>query len=332
MKLLIYTPSVDAKNSIFGFMVNWLNEFRKQTDGLVVLSREVVVDGLAPDVTAYAVGFPWFKRIINIWKYAYRERDKYDTVFIHMTPQVAIVGCVLWAFLKKPVYLWYAHGAVPLTLRIAEKCVRKIFASSPSGLRLQTPKATFVGQGIDTDLFKPSVGQRRSELIAVSRVHPSKKYETTLGFLSRFAKKYPDDVWAYRIIGTSEGYESYAEGLRVRARELGLSDRFRINGPMVRTELPEVYATATAFMSTSETGSLDKVVMEALACGTPVFATGRGYQGLAGVMDLKDEDASTSKLHELLARPTTDFAAREGIIKDHSLPRLVRVLLGHMAV
>ena len=44
----------------------------------------------------------------------------------------------------------------------------------------------------------------------------------------------------------------------------------RFLGAFTQTELRDEYRRAHALIHTSETGSLDKVVLEALACGCPI--------------------------------------------------------------
>jgi hypothetical protein len=76
---------------------------------------------------------------------------------------------------------------------------------------------------------------------------------------------------------------------------------------------------------------LDKVVLEALACGTPVFAQGEEYFGLPGVTSLIDHEAALVKLAGLLSNPITDERARQGIVQEHDLKRLINKLIDEMS-
>jgi len=60
--------------------------------------------------------------------------------------------------------------------------------------------------------------------------------------------------------------------VRRRVDELGLAERVRFAGPVPYREVPRWYADATLVVNASLTGSLDKVVLEAMACGRPVLS------------------------------------------------------------
>lgn len=328
-RLLIYTPTLKHDDPVFGFAVRWMAEFAKQAGHLVLLSRYVNKEDVPHGSLGVELGKPWLTRVIKLWLTAIKYRNQYDIVFVHMSPEVVLAGWPIWFVLRKPIYLWYAHGAIPLTLKLAEPLVKLIFASSETGLRLPTPKARFVGQGIDTALFKPdSEVKKENIIITVSRITPTKKYEDSLEFLAKYKEKYPEDQWVYEIIGPSLGHEDYVQSLNQRAEQLGLAERFRILPAMEYERLPAVYRRAKLFLSTSQTGSIDKVVLEALACGVPVIARGAGYQKLVGVVGLSEVEAAVVKMHDYLHSGNFMDEARENIIQEHGLARLIRVLLG----
>ncbi len=331
IKLMLYTPSLDHADPVFGFSVRWADEFARQTEKLVIISRFVGEGDVPRGSIGIAVGKPWFSRVIKLWSTAIKYRKQYDKVFVHMSPEVVLVGWPIWFVLRKPIYLWYAHGAIPLALKLAEPLVKLIFASSETGLRLQTPKARFVGQGIDTELFKPNPQIKKENIIiTISRITPAKKYEDSLEFLAKYKEKYPNDKWIYQIVGPSLGYEEYIETLKHKAEQLGLADRFHILPAVEYTQLPAVYQRAKLFLSTSETGSIDKVVLEALSCGVPVIARGGGYQKITGVTSFNDKEVAMQKLHNLLETHSVDVLAREGVIKEHGLARLISLILDHI--
>lgn len=327
-RLLIYTPTLKHDDPVFGFSVNWMAEFAKQAGPLVLISRYVDESDVPAGSIGVALGKAWLPRILKIWYSAFKHRKKYDAVFVHMSPEVVLAGWPIWFILRKPIYLWYAHGAIPLALKLAEPLVKLIFASSETGLRLPTPKARFVGQGIDTELFKPNPQIKKENIIiTVSRITPAKKYADSLEFLAKYKEKYPNDKWIYQIVGPSLGHEEYIGSLKQKAEQLGLADRFQILPAVEYTQLPAVYQRAKLFLSTSETGSIDKVVLEALVCGVPVIARGAGYQKITGVISFNDKEVTIQKLHDLLETQSVDALAREGVIKEHGLARLICLIL-----
>ena len=66
---------------------------------------------------------------------------------------------------------------------------------------------------------------------------------------------------------------AHAETLRERSRALGVAERVDFLGAVPYESMPVEYRGAWALAHTSATGSLDKVVLEAMACGTPVVST-----------------------------------------------------------
>ena len=328
MRLLIYTPTFDRNDPVFGFAANWAEEFQKQCGAKVVFSRYVNPSDLPPDMQGIALGKSWIPRILKIWINSIKYRKQYDGVFVHMSPEVVLAGWPIWFLLGKPIYLWYAHGTIPWSLRVAEPLVKLIFASSETGMRLPTKKARFIGQGIDTRLFNPDASVTKENLlITVSRITPKKKYEETLEFLAEFNRLQPEIKWTYEIIGPLLGYEDYKKFLINKAEELGLGHKFKIQPQMKYEDLPRVYRKANVFLSSSQTGSIDKVALEALACGTPVIATGRGYQDIIGVTDMLNKEVAFLRLKQALIDPRIDWDAAKNISEKHSLPRLVSTLL-----
>jgi len=61
-------------------------------------------------------------------------------------------------------------------------------------------------------------------------------------------------------------------------RELHANVQFL--GPLTQTQLRDEYRKASSLIHTSETGSLDKVVLEAIACGLPVETKDPALAGL----------------------------------------------------
>ncbi|MDF1497615.1 MAG: glycosyltransferase family 4 protein [Patescibacteria group bacterium] len=331
IKLMLYTPSLDHADPVFGFSVRWAEEFAWQTKKLVIISRFVGEGDVPRGSIGIVVGKPWFSRVIKLWTTAIKYRKQYDKVFVHMSPEVVLAGWPIWFVLRKPIYLWYAHGAIPLALKLAEPLVKLIFASSETGLRLQTPKARFVGQGIDTELFKPDYNAKKENIIlTVSRVTPKKKFEDSLEFLAEFKQQYPADTWQYHIIGPTLGCDDYVKNLKTKADALEIGDRFKILPAIEYADLPKIYNKSKLFLSTSQTGSIDKVVLEALACGIPVIARGDGYQNIHGVTNLLDQNNAFQKLHSVLAISTINDKICINVEKLHGLKRLVDIILDHI--
>lgn len=105
----------------------------------------------------------------------------------------------------------------------------------------------------------------------VGRVCPIKDVRTFVAAMRLVAEQVPDLV--VRVLGPMNEDAEYAEGCRTLARELGLGDLVRFEGPVdVRAELPQV--DVLVLTSISEAQPL--VVLEAGAFGIPVVASDVG--------------------------------------------------------
>jgi len=332
-RLLFITQVVDRKDPILGFVIRWIQEFVNQNVKMTVFARRMVKEDLPEAVFGVDMGQPIVGRVLKMWWYSLKLRKRYDAVFVHMTPQLVVLGWPLWRLMGKRVYMWYMHRSVTWWLKVALWMTNKTFTASDLSLRVDSPKKTIVGHGIDTDQFKPIEGLRREPVVLwVSRIQPRKKLEESLSFMAAFKAAYPDVPWTMRIIGTAEGHEGYLLAMRREAERLAIADRVRFEGPMKHDDLPHVFASSAAFISTSQTGSIDKVVLEALACGTPVLAVGEEYRDLSGVSDLADWQRSFKTLKTRLMILGNSSEAREVVVLYHDLKRLVGVLVANMKI
>ncbi len=64
--------------------------------------------------------------------------------------------------------------------------------------------------------------------------------------------------------------------LRRQAQRAGVADRVRFSGGVSQHELVDYYNAADALILASEREGMPNVILEALACGTPVIATRTG--------------------------------------------------------
>ncbi|MEI6863749.1 MAG: glycosyltransferase [Candidatus Adlerbacteria bacterium] len=243
MKLLITTQIIDANDPRLGFFVRWVEEFKKHCQVEVIALKDLGQGG----------------KLARAWKLlGLVRRSEYETVFVHMNPEYLVVAGWYWRLRGKKIALWYTHKNVDLKLRIAEKFAHIIFTASKESFRIKSNKVHVVGHGIDTDFFTPDpVVARGGWALSVGRLTKSKRHDLAIRIAHEAGKE-------LRIAG--EGPEqSHLEAL---ASQLGA--RVVFLGGLNQTQLRDEYRRAAYFIHTSETGSLDKVVLEALACGLPV--------------------------------------------------------------
>ncbi|MDD5438185.1 MAG: glycosyltransferase family 4 protein [Patescibacteria group bacterium] len=330
-RLLFVTQTVDRQDGVLGFVVRWLEEFVAQNVKLTVFARILKKEDLPPDVRGIEIGKPKIRRILKLWWYSIKYRQEYDSVLVHMTPEILVLGWPVWFLLRKKVYLWYIHPKVSRWLKIGSLLCQKIFTATENSISLQTSKKTVVGHGIDTEVFKPVIEDKNQPVVLyVGRISPIKHVESLVEFLGKYHQTYPSDNWIFSLVGSYRGHEDYFESIKKRAAELGIGDRMIQHEPVEHSLLPEVFSAACVSLHATPTGSLDKVVLESLACGTPVIAVGKDYLALRGVMDMNNP-RSLEDLHALLMNPKIDIEARQGIIDKHDLKRLISVLVPNLS-
>ncbi len=130
---------------------------------------------------------------------------------------------------------------------------------------------TVVWSGIDRTVY-PSLPGRAGwsgRLVSTGRFDPRKGFETVIRALPLL----PDDT---TLALWGRGGEAEQARLRGIAADLGVADRVTL-GSLERDEMPAAYAAGDLFVFPSEWAEpFGLVPVEAMACGTPVVATGVG--------------------------------------------------------
>ena len=260
MRLLIVTQAVDRTDSDLGFFVRWIEEFAQHCEKVTVICLRKGKYALPANVEVIALGkAPRPVRTARLWNICISRRAEYDAVFVHMNPEYIVAAGWLWKLMHKRIALWYTHKSVNLKLRIAAAFSDIIFTASKESFRLASSKVRVMGHGIDTEFFTPDAAMvRGTHALSVGRLMKSKRHDLAIEIAAKDGRE-------LRIAG--EGPER--KHLEEVAKKAGINVTFL--GPLSQAALREEYRRAAYFIHTSETGSLDKVVLEALACGCPVL-------------------------------------------------------------
>src|SRR5439155_1489476 len=73
---------------------------------------------------------------------------------------------------------------------------------------------------------------------------------------------------------------AYVQEVTGLIHDRGLDDTVRLVGPLPQRETPALYRDAFLHLNLSETGSMDKSVLEALACGCPALTSNPAFGSL----------------------------------------------------
>jgi glycosyltransferase involved in cell wall biosynthesis len=122
--------------------------------------------------------------------------------------------------------------------------------------------------GVDAARLAPG-SAAGDALLCVAALTPDKGHDVLLDALATAT----DLSWRCACVGSLVRDPAFADGVRRRARDSGLGDRVRFQGPCTGQELDRAYAAADLLVLASYTETYGMVVTEALARGLPVLAT-----------------------------------------------------------
>lgn len=347
MKLLILTQKIDIDDDVLGFMHGWIAEFAKNCEKVTVVCLKKGEYELPENVKVLSLGKETgesrIKYLINFYKYIWQERKNYDAIFVHMNYEYVNLGGIFWRLLGKKIGLWYAHGKVKFQLKIAEILADKIFTSTSSGFRLPSKKLYIIGQGIDISKFKIKslklkVIDDKLKIISIGRISPVKNYETLVKAAVILKKQGLD--FCVEILGGpgTAKQEEYFADLKLMVAKNSLENIVNFLGPVSNRSIADYLAKADLFINTSNTGSLDKAILEAMACGLPVISCNEAFleifkdykadlfftAGNAG--ELAEKINGINNLNNV-KRGGLGENLRNIIVADHSLPGLIKKIL-----
>ncbi len=333
MKLLIVTQVLDKNHPILGFFHRWVEEFAKNCERVTVLCLEEGEHDFPENVMVHSLGKEFQRRSFLVYVFrlnclSLKLRKEYDVVFVHMIPEYVLSAGVLWKFLRKRVGLWYTHGSVSHSLRIAEKLVDQIFTAAKEGCNLKSMKVLVTGHGIDTERFAPCASEKSIDLVTVGRIAKSKNLESLIDSLVMVNETQQThlSIVGDAITNAEKKYKHYIESY---IEKKGVEHDVHFTGTVGQENLPEVLTSARLFVTAAQNGSLDKAVLEAMSCGLHVVSMAPGTISA----NLKENQVTTSsqlasQIVQLLGSGST-FAEsnREEVLQNHSLKSLINKLV-----
>src|SRR5262249_8130891 len=121
----------------------------------------------------------------------------------------------------------------------------------------------------DREALRRRLGLERTTLLSVGHLVEGKGHHVVLEALARLPE--------IQLIVIGEG--PLESQLRASADRLGVADRVRWMGTLSQAELAEFYSAADVTVLASRREGMPNVLLESLACGTPVIATTVGGNG-----------------------------------------------------
>ena len=331
MKLLIITQKVNKDNPEFSFFYRWIEEFSKRCSLVTVICLEEGNHTFADNVRVLSLGkesgSSRLKYASRFYHYIWKERKNYDVVFVHMNPEYIVLGGLLWKIWGKKIALWYTHRQVNLKLRIATMFADIIFTASAEGFGIKTNKLRVMGHGIDVDAFNlPPVDFTQPLVIGhVGRITEIKHLDTILRAVKNLSVEHVDFTGA-PVTKEDMEYKKYLESL---VKELHLDAKVRWSG--VRPSI-EAYTEASLTINAAPDGGMDKVVLESLAAGRPVFVSNKAFEKVFGeyadmfMYPHGDDAVLAEKIKKSLSNPLLSKAVisfQEKIKREYSVEGVI---------
>lgn len=160
---------------------------------------------------------------------------------------------------------WAALRAAAI-VTVCEALKRDVVA-----LGVPADRVRVLRNGVDLERFRPTdrapvrakLGIEGRVLLSVGLLIPRKGHDLTIQALATL----PGFTLLIAGIGPEENR------LRQLAADLGVASRVRFLGAIAHDELPDYYSAADAMVLASSREGLANVLLESIACGTPVVAT-----------------------------------------------------------
>lgn len=339
MKLLIITQRVDKDDEVLGFFHGWLNEFSKYGDTVTVICLEKHTFDLGENIKVLSLGKESrqsrIKYILNFYQYIWQERNNYDTVFVHMNEEYVLLGWFVWKILGKKVSLWRNHLQGSIRTRLAVAFSDRVFCTSPQSFTALFAKTKIMPVGIHTDLYVKNLHERNEKTILffgrISRVKNVHIFIEALHILSR--KKYP---FRADIIGSPVNPEDfeYEQYLHELAKPLVASGAVHFSSGRPFSETGSMYSNYSLYVNLTPSGSLDKVILEAMASATPVLVRNSAFKGILdsfAELGTLNPDEISEHIEMCLNVPNeekirTGNRLSEFVREKHSLAKLVVLL------
>ncbi len=351
MRLIFVTQVLDRGDGVLGFVVRWVEGLAARCERVRVIALEVgEVDSLPGNVDFRQVGRRGRVRRFLRYRRHLREAfgEGFDTLLTHMVPRYSTLAAPLARRAGAGHFLWYTHKGVDRRLRRAVRVVDRVFSASPESMRVDTPKRVITGHGVDLAHFAAGAAPSQPpRLLSVGRLSPAKDPLTLLDALAlvRAGERGRELVLDWVGGGLAAGDDAYEREVARRIEERGLAGCVALRGPIPYGRVAEFFSRATLFLSGSRTGSVDKVVLEAMAAGRPVVTCNESFPPIlaelgcdaqALVYPPGDAHALAERIEGLLAltqeeRDRLGARLRAIVARDHEVDALMGRLVTEMA-
>ncbi|MFH1956614.1 MAG: glycosyltransferase family 4 protein [Patescibacteria group bacterium] len=339
MRLLIITQKIDLNDDILGFFHKWVEKLAEKSEKVYVITSYLGEYNLPKNAEIFSLGkekgLGKMRRYFLFYKFFLSNIKNSDGVFFHMCPEYVLAAGLAAKILGKKTLLWYAHKSINWRLRLAEKIVDKIFTASKESFRLKSQKVEITGHGIDIEKFPiynfqfpNKLQNNKYKIITAGRIAKVKNLDLLIEVAEILKSK--NFNFFVKIAGTAilDKDKDYLENLKQNIFEKKMESYIDFCGKIPYKEIEKFYQEANLFVNFSGTGSLDKAILEAMACGLNILTLNEAFKDI-----LPEENLSSEKPQEIakkiifLSNKEVDSSLREYVFKNHDLNNLTSKII-----
>lgn len=345
LRLLMTTQVIDSDHPILGFSTTWARKIAERVDKLHIVCLSSEKYNLPNNVSVHSLGkekgASKLRKFLSFQKYVgpLLLRKEVDGVFVQQTEINAILAAPYAKIRNIPLVLFKAHSkSLKTSLRLANLLIDAAITSAPGAYPIDTHKKIVVGQGIDIEKFKlrqrVHAGQGTRRIIAIGRYAPIKGYEVLVETCNILRLR-GERRCSFTIYGADNyrGYREYREKLNQMIRLYKLDDVFELKGPVPYSDIANIYDQAFLIVQPTDTDSLDKVVLEAMASERLALTSISSYRSVLGehaeklVFNSSSAEDLADKIAWALSLSYTEYesmgqALRSIVVQGHSADHL----------
>lgn len=252
-------------------------------DGIDVYHpRYIVLPKIGMLLTPFTLAYSIYKQIKKLQNTGYQ----FDVIDAHYYYPDGVAAAMVATLLKKPLSITARGTDINLIANFSWPRKMIVWASRVAKLNLAVCEALrqrmleigiretsthVLRNGVDLQLFAPMPREAIKEkwrisgkvLISVGHLIERKGHHLIIEAMPAL----PD--YQLFIVGGGE----WEKKLKAQAQQLGVQDRVRFIGEVGQQQLPELYNLADALVLASDREGWANVLLEAMACGTPVVAS-----------------------------------------------------------
>jgi glycosyltransferase involved in cell wall biosynthesis len=319
VRLLITTQAVDTEDPVMGFFVEWLAALSGRFEHIHVICLKKGPYTLPPNVSVHSLGKEEgnsrFTYVMRFFRYCWHLRREYDAAFVHMNQEYVLLGSLFWRALGKRVYLWRNHVEGTFFTNMAVALSTKVFCTSRYSYTAKFKKTSLMPVGVDLSLFKILPGEKRGRksILFFSRFAPTKRPHILVDALDIVSKHGAD--FTANVYGDPLPKDSrYYDEVQKKVAGYKLEDRVTFKAGVPHAQAVQVFNEHEIYVDLGASGSYNKTLFEAAACGCFVISASKDFKQEAGEQFYVEADnvhATAERISEFLVLSAEEKSERQ---------------------